>query len=228
MRKVIVLPVWHHTSEIFREGEAPDLSTLRWRKHDSILTDYLMSSYVKGLQHEEIDRVYWDSYDGSTMGGLSIDYLLENGSTTMNLILELEEHGAVFEQTEDPKMAQEARDLVKSWEQIGQNVRGLGDIVRAILPALRAKREFMKMIDTRDEYAAERINESLEEGETGLLIMGYLHNVHEMLPDIAPDIEIVTLPQTPVYLQRYADHVDDYLNSYGKRVDKDIAKYLKE
>ena len=64
--------------------------------------------------------------------------------------------------------------------------RGLRDLAssKASNPKLPT---YDEIILRRDRYIARRINETLREGETGLLFMGAIHRTSEMLP---PDIRI--------------------------------------
>ena len=84
-------------------------------------------------------------------------------------------------------MGTESADLLLEEYQLVQQVlsaQGLGEVER-----VQARQESLShsLLARRDRYISERINETLREGETGILFLGMLHSLEEK---IAKDIQV--------------------------------------
>ena len=96
------------------------------------------------------------------------------------MILELIERGAKLEGTEDPQLLMEEYEMQKrklesrsATDQTGQERMRTDDLLAA-----------------RDRFIAKRIEETLQEDETGLLFLGALHQFDELQ---STDIQMDTL-----------------------------------
>jgi hypothetical protein len=112
-----------------------------------------------------------------------VNEVADAGSPNYQLVRELLARGAQIERTEDAGLLREEYELVRKLAaargplekaQAAQAYRQRGDAL------LRA----------RDTFIARRIDETLKEGELGLLLIGALHRVADDLP---PDIEVLSL-----------------------------------
>jgi len=162
-------------------------------------------------------RIY---QDGLPVCGRELDIVREvaqGGSRNYALILELLDRGAVVEGTESPGVLREEYERIRSAipkESVPQ------DPMRAGLPAegsaqaggLEAQaesrkagppdqareeyaREGERILRQRDEFIGRRIDESLKEGEVGILFIGLMHRVDRFLPrDIGVQYLIHRLP----------------------------------
>jgi len=110
-----------------------------------------------------------------------VQELAERKSRNHRLLLELVGRGASLIGTEDPAL------LVREYELAKQIVTPNAD--RAALEPVA-----IQLLAERDAFIAERINQTLLPGQTGVLFIGMLHNVHR---NLAPDIELV-VPFTKV------------------------------
>jgi hypothetical protein len=98
-----------------------------------------------------------------------VQTLAERGSQNHQLLLDLVAAGGHLMGTEDPGL------LLEEYHQLKNGLRG-------------GRRQNQDGVMTnRDEYMARRINETLQEGEIGILFIGAMHQVYERLPR---DIEV--------------------------------------
>lgn len=106
--------------------------------------------------------------------------LARKGSRNHKLLLWLMNHGALMMGTEDPEL------LLREYNHHKR-------IVGARIHEERERfiREFateaVELLKKRDEKIRDRIVETLQSGETGILFLGLLHHVDELLP---PDIKV--------------------------------------
>ena len=106
--------------------------------------------------------------------------LANAGSLNHQVLLFLMAQGATLMGTESP-------DLLLEEYQLAQqvlNAQGLGEAERV---QARQKSLSQSLLGKRDRYIAERINETLGEGETGIVFVGMLHSLEEHL---ARDIQV--------------------------------------
>ncbi len=96
-------------------------------------------------------------------------------SRNHRLLLRLIERGAELLGTESPELLLSEYELAKAIVSPNADRKALEPVAADLL----AK---------RDAFIAQRINQTLGQGETGILFVGLLHNVHRHLAD---DIELV-------------------------------------
>jgi len=122
-------------------------------------------------------RVYQDGLPVCAHESRIISELAEAGSRNYKLLLRMEARGAMLMGTENPDLLVEEYQLAVA----GLNSGGAGG---------RSEREFRgaALLEKRDRYIAERINSTLQPGETGILFLGMLHSVQ---PYLDGDIDLV-------------------------------------
>jgi hypothetical protein len=102
------------------------------------------------------------------------------GSPNHQILMELIRLGAMLEGTEDPNLLVEEYTCLKEAS------------AHRVDP--KAKRKYQRLAESllqkRDFYMGRRIDQTLQEGETGLLFIGLSHRVNEKLPKEV-DIEYV-------------------------------------
>ncbi len=100
--------------------------------------------------------------------------LAAQGSRNHQLLVELMERGASLMGTESPEL------MVREYRRIQQLVQASrSHAPDSLLEEL--KREGETLLHERDVFIAERIDATLREGETGILFLGLLHRVDELL-----------------------------------------------
>jgi hypothetical protein len=115
--------------------------------------------------------------DGLPVCGLELEIVRDlagKGSRNHQLLVELIERGATLMGTEDPEL------MVRDYRRLKRLVEAAADrTADALLEEIR--REGEVILRERDRFIAGRIDETLAEGETGILFLGLLHRVDELL-----------------------------------------------
>jgi hypothetical protein len=112
-----------------------------------------------------------------------VDKVAEEGSLNYQIVRELLNRGALIEKTEHAGLLQEEYRLIR------QIVAASGPAERAQAhQAYRCRSE--ALLAQRDRFIAKRIDQTLKEGEVGLLFIGASHRVRSYLPK---DIKIIPL-----------------------------------
>lgn len=143
----------------------------QWDQHLKEV-DNLWSKTVEKTRALKLDysklRVYQDGMPVCDREAEIVNKLAAAGNTNHQLLQELIEKGATIMGTEDPALLIMERDrLINSTDE---------------------KRQlYDDLMEQRDEYIAQRIAATLNDGETGILFMGALHRIVDKLPK---DIEV--------------------------------------
>lgn len=188
MRRIIYSPIIHTSADFGSvasdiEGKIIDkYGAEKWEKHKNAILDFWNSidDYfcfldVKGF------KIYQDGLvaDGD-LGMKIVKTAAESGSKNYLLVNNLVEKGATIIKTEDIDIVKKERDFVVKMAQSKSFIARLLRYTKYLL----FKRSLLKQ---RDEYIVKRINETLKDGETGIVFLGASHNVVNMLPK---DIEV--------------------------------------
>ena len=175
MRKLFYIPIVHtpedlgsHLAEVKREYIAT-YGLPKWREHVEALDDF-WRELREILLSLPVDHTKMKLYqDGLPVFGGElelVEQLAEGGNRNYQILSELVKKGATVVGSEDAKLLIEERDeLIKNG----------------------ASGSYDSLMERRDEYIAQRIDSTLEDGETGVLFMGALHRVIDKLPK---DIQI--------------------------------------
>ena len=105
--------------------------------------------------------------------------LAQTGSRNHQLLERLMAQGAVLMGTESADL------LVQEYQLAQQSLAGQGPGPPAAAARLTLSES---LLQRRDQFIAQRINDTLQPGETGLLFLGMLHAVERYLPR---DIEVI-------------------------------------
>ena len=100
--------------------------------------------------------------------------LAAQGSRNHQLLVELMGRGASLMGTENPEL------MVREYRRIQRLVQASQERAPDLLGE-ELKREGETILRERDTFIARRIGSTLEEGETGILFLGLLHRVDELL-----------------------------------------------
>ena len=194
MRTLIYVPIIHTSAdlgslaeEVNRKGVA-NFGENMWRDHlraidgfwDALFL-YFDSINVSGA------RIFQDGMIVDGDAGLHIIQEGEKaGSKNHQLVAKLLQRGAILIKTEDFNLVKKERDrLVNMIRAKATSAKILGLIIYKL-----TKKTLLKQ---RDEYIAQRIDQTLEDGETGILFIGAYHHVQPRLP---LDIKIKEIKET--------------------------------
>jgi len=134
------------------------------------------------LSYDKI-QIYQDSLPVCDREAEIVKELAKTGSRNHQLLLDLMNKGATIMGTESLELLLEEYNLVKEI---------LASKNKREAPEVKARRKGLSasLLRKRDQYIADRINNTLNPGETGILFLGMLHSLGDLL---AKDIRVVNL-----------------------------------
>lgn len=221
MRTLIYVPVIHTSADlgslakdVTKRGIA-DLGEDVWKDHLrtvegfwDVITDYFTSVDVSGM------KIYQDGMVAEgEIGGKIVKESLNLGSRNYQLVSKLLKKGAILVKTEDFNLVKKERDSLLKITQAKT-------IVAKLLGFIRYKLTKNILLNKRDEFIAKRIDETLNEEQTGILFIGAYHNIR---PKLHRDIQIKEIKNTR--------KVRDYQRLLpfchkNKKQFEDLGKYL--
>ena len=208
MRRLIYVPIVHTAADMGSQAEALEREHVRRHgRGEWARTRRLIDEVWDGLRTRllalDLDyrsvRIY---QDGLPVCGRELDIVREvarGGSRNYALILELLDRGTVVEGTESPGLLREEYERIRSAIPKESAPRGRMRTGELDAKAESRKagspdqareecaREGERILRQRDEFIGRRIDETLKEGEVGILFIGLMHRVDRFL---APDIEV--------------------------------------
>jgi hypothetical protein len=186
MRSLYVIPIIHMSADMGSIASALDdkatakLTPELWQRHKEIVSAF-WDSIGRLLNALDVNgfKVYQDGLVADEEEGLRIIREgVSQGSKNYEIIGRLLDKGAVLIKTESLSLVkQEYNYIIKMTRSKSLKEREVA--------ALRYKLARGKLLKQRDEFIAAIINETLAEGETGILFIGAYHDVvHRLAPDI--------------------------------------------
>ncbi len=184
MRQLIYVPVIHSEADMGTVAEphkkefTDQFGVCVWNEHIKAV-DEMWEGIRKRLSKLDVDRSKVRVYqDGLPLCGREMHIVRDvaaQGSQNHRLVLSLVERGASLEGTEDVQF------LLEEYRYI-QAIAGEREPTekRRKAKSLSMKRKLL--LRRRDRFIAQRIDETLKEGETGILFAGIAHQVDRYLP----------------------------------------------
>jgi hypothetical protein len=127
-------------------------------------------------------RLYQDGLPVCGREEALVAELARAGSRNHQILLDLMARGATL-------MGTEAWELLKEEYQLAQeSLASQSGAGSPAPPAARSAPAGESILEQRDRFIARRINETLKEGETGILFLGMLHSVERHL---SQDIQVI-------------------------------------
>ncbi|MBI4612514.1 MAG: hypothetical protein HY720_02790 [Planctomycetes bacterium] len=197
MRRLILVPVVHTPADMGSLAGVVSLAyrarcgTGGWQRHRRAVEEMWRGIEAR-IEWLHLDwrrvKLYQDGLPVCGSEGTIVRDLAEAGSRNHQIVLRLVERGAVLIGTESPELLVEEYALARrqlagaACPETSERAGNGGDGAASILAR-------------RDLFIARRIDETLMEGETGILFVGMLHQVHHLLPqNIAIEFLIHRLP----------------------------------
>lgn len=221
MRKLYLIPIIHTSADMgslastLDEAAGARLTLELWQKHQEIVAVFWDSigRFLDSLNVEGY-KVYQDGLVANGAEGMRIvKESIERESKNYEIVGRLLERGAVLVKTE-------SLPLVKQEYSYITRMTRSRSLKEKEVTALRYKLARGGLLKQRDEFIAGRINETLAEGETGILFIGAYHDVVHRLP---PDISVSQVKE----VARVKEYHSVLINP--KRYDRqfhDLSKYL--
>ncbi|MBI3754203.1 MAG: hypothetical protein HY266_09245 [Deltaproteobacteria bacterium] len=185
MRRLIYIPIIHGEIDMgsladrLKEEYIAKFGGDKWKEYLNA-ADELWNEIGRRLERLNLDYKKVKLFqDGLPKSGKEMDIvreLAEKGSANYKLLLNLIEKGAQIIGTEDPHL------LIREYNHVQDIVKEA--VVEDGKERLEKYREIGSLLlSERDGYIGGRINESLVEGETGILFIGIAHKVDKRLPE---------------------------------------------
>ena len=210
MRRIIYAPIIHTSADFGSVASDIEKKIIdrygaeKWDGHKTAISDFWNSifDYFRSLDVKDF-KIYQDGLvaDGD-LGMKIVKTAAESGSKNYLLVYNLVERGATIMKTEDIDIVKKERDFVVKMSQSKSFIERLLCYIKYMLYKGR-------LLKQRDEYIVKRINETLGEGETGIVFIGALHNVVSMLPK---DIEVIEVKKKEE-VERYEKQLQRKLSS---------------
>ncbi|MFA4859940.1 hypothetical protein [Methanoregula sp.] len=185
-RKLMLIPIVHSEKEM--GSLKSDISEMidrkfgkekrdQHRKDVALFWDNLRS--IIGTVLATIDgstiRVYQDGIPiGGEIGAKLVAMGAKDGIPNHQIVLSIIEQGGVLEKTESPALLKEEYEIIKAI------VNAKTDAEREALSEKHKNRLYELTIE-RDRYIAQRIGESLKDGQYGMLFIGATHDVAQYI-----------------------------------------------
>ena len=186
----------------------------RWAKHkDSVVKFWeSIADYFATVDTSTL-KIYQDGLpaDGA-LGRKIVEEAAKRGSKNHQIILSLMARGAEISKTEDPSLLQE------EYEYITRLTRSRS-IPEKTITSARYKLRKNQLTKERDKFVAKTIDETLKEGETGVLFMGSYHNIFPYLPKDIVVKQLKNREKINAYFRELVSGGD------GERFEQ-LAKYL--
>lgn len=221
MRTLLYVPIIHTSADlgslakdVAKRGVA-DLGEDLWEEHRKIvdgfwevIANYFDSEDVSGV------KIYQDGMVAEgEIGEMIVKEGEKSGSRNYELVSRLLKRGAFLVKTEDFNLVKEERDRLLSITQAKSTLQ-------KITAYLKYKFIKDRLLDKRDKFIAQRINETLKSGGKGILFIGAFHDVRKWL---SWDIRINEIKQISKIREYYS-----LLPFYPRNKEKfaELARYL--
>ena len=186
----------------------------RWNQHRKAVSGFWdsIANFFDRLSPSNL-KIYQDGLmiDGG-LGKKIIEQGARKGSKNHKIVRKLMEKGAKIMKTEDLSLLKEEYDsLIK----LSQSKSFLEKMLAYIGYKLRKD----PLMEKRDKFIAERINETLRDGEVGALFIGVYHNV---LRRISKDIVVYELKER----SKVKAYFDELVRGKDAKRFTELAKYL--
>ena len=220
MRRLLYVPIIHDEADLGHAGKAlGGLSAAlsgegRWAMHEDTARRFWgnVAAYLHSLGPGRL-RVYQDGLAaGGEMAGRIVEEAAKRGSKNFQLVRQLREGGAEVRKTEDPVLLWRERTVLLS------SLAEAGTVGPPHSEASQAERDHL--MAARDRFIADTINDTLHEGEVGVLFIGAAHDVASLL---AGDIAVEPV-KDPGMVRAYVEEL--VLGRDGKRLEE-LCQYMR-
>ncbi|MGC8658901.1 MAG: hypothetical protein ACP5U1_07480 [Desulfomonilaceae bacterium] len=189
-RKLFYIPIIHTETDMGALGASIKTAYIKkmglqaWKRKKELIerfwTDLENAIHNINLPYSKT-RVYQDGLPVSDPEQelKIVKKLATDGSRNHELVQKLIDRGATLVGTESPELLMQEYHLAMSALNPTEPGEGSDD----------QKTQAANILKKRDEFIAKRIDQTLKQGEVGILFIGSLHNV---IPLLNSDIEVIT------------------------------------
>lgn len=192
-RTLIYIPIIHTQADMgalrdhVKKASLKKLGISGWKRKISLVDKYWteIEKIIDSLSvPPERVRIYQDALPVSGRELAIIEELAKSGSRNHALLLHLINKGATVTGTESLELLLEEYDHAK--RSLGAETTTVRDNRKSVSDSI---------LERRDKFIAQRINETLMPGESGILFLGMLHSLEQWLDR---DIHVVYPIHTPL------------------------------
>ena len=189
-RTLIYIPIIHAQEDLGGLGQAIRRATTqqvgqRGFYHKTRVIEERWTQIDKALEALKLDfarvRLYQDGLPVCGREAELVAQLAQTGSRNYQILQKLMDRGAVLMGTEDPELLQQEYELAIAT--LSSPARGRGPTAVAGGPA-----RHQTLLESRDRFIAQGINDTLQAGETAILFLGMLHAPEKFL---SRDIRVI-------------------------------------
>jgi len=220
MKKLLYVPIIHMEADLGSVAAIVDKRSSqvcgreRWEKHKRAVSGFwdFIANYFDRLSASNL-KIYQDGLmiDGA-LGKKIIEEGVKKGSKNHEIVLKLMEKGAEIRKTEDLSLLKEEYNSIIKLSQTKSPIE-------KTLVYIGYKLRKNPLMEKRDKFMAERINETLKDGEVGVLFIGVYHNV---LPRISRDIIVYELKER----SKVKAYFDELIWGKDEKKFSELAEYL--
>jgi len=186
LRRLIHVPIVHSQADLgpiqerVRQAYIEKGGEEAWKASRAALAEF-WNAMEFAMDHLPIDYTKLRLYqDGLPVCGLEekiVRDLAQQGGANYRILLKLAGRGAKIEGTEDPDLLRKEYQLIMEGLHADAGSLGADAVKDENVEVCR------DLLDCRDRFVAQRIDKTLQAGETGILFLGALHRAVMMLPD---------------------------------------------
>ena len=221
MRKLIYVPIIHMSADLGSIADHVDKRGIAgfgeefWKKHRETVSGFWdsISNYFANSEVKDF-KIYQDGLvaDGQ-VGRKIVEEGVKSGSKNYEIIDDLVKRGAILVQTEDFPLVKEERDRIVKITQAKT-------ITAKLIAYLKYRLAKNRLLKKRDNYIAKRIDETLTQGEVGILFLGAYHNI---IPKLAKGIRLIEVKK----VEKIRGYQKSLLSFRKNKEEFDqLAKYL--
>lgn len=220
MRKLLYVPVIHVESDLGSIAPAIDKRSTqicgreRWERHKHTVSTFWdnIEKYFKKLNADNL-KIYQDGLmaDGE-LGQKIIEEGAQKGSRNYRIILDLIKRGGEIRKTEDIALLKEEYNRILKLAQS----KSLWERTTAYI-GYRFHRD--KLMDKRNRFIADTINQTLKAEEMGVLFIGAYHDVLSL---IAKDVAIEEVKKT----EKVRDYFKMLISRGNEEKFNELGEYL--
>lgn len=218
MRKLFYVPLIHGGADLGSMASNVDEKGVavhgeeRWEEHKRTISGFWDSieSYMDSLDVTDF-QIYQDGLaaDGS-LGQRIVKEATRKGSRNYRLVERLMARGAKIVKTEDVSTVLKEVELIKK-------IARSKSVPRRLFAALKYELAKKRLLEERDEFIAQTINDSLV--GNGILFIGAFHNV---IPKLASDILVEEVKAK----QKVEEYQKSFLLSGRQERVEELTEYL--
>jgi len=220
MKKLLYVPIIHMEADlgsvasVINKRSSQVCGKEHWNKHKKTVSGFWdsIATFFDHLNTPDL-KIYQDGLMvNGKLGKRIIEEGAGKGSKNHQIILKLMEKGAKIMKTEDIHL------LKKEYDSLIRLSQTKSPIER-ILAYIGYKLRKNPLMEKRNKFITQRINETLKDGETGVLFIGVYHNV---LPLISKEITVYEVKER----SKVKAYFDELIRGKDEKKFNQLAEYL--